>query len=101
MTEIKVKTLPNGVRIGEYEPGNGTSYMAVAVPWEYSGSMNALGGVEGCGWLVVNCLNRLAYLFRNGGQLADDYIQEKLGGTKRDYPYLGDLIRRLLGREKL
>ena len=29
---MQIKKLDNGIRIGEYEPGNGTRYVAIAVP---------------------------------------------------------------------
>jgi len=85
-------------RIGEYEPGNGTNYKAILTRWLSSWNVNALGKVT-FGWLVVNCNTKLAYLFQEKGLLTDDFIQEKLGGSADDYPYFGDLIRRLTGRE--
>jgi len=85
-------------RIGEYEPGNGTNYKAIAIKWSSNQYMKALGRVT-FGWLVVNCNTRLAHLFQEKGLLTDDYIQEKLGGLDNDYPYFGNLIRRLIGRE--
>lgn len=85
-------------KIGEYEPGTGTNYKVIAVPWHYAGSMNALGRVTG-GWLVVNCNNRKAYLFQKEPYLTDNYIQEKLGGYHDDYPHLGNLVRKILERE--
>jgi len=92
---MQIKELDNGIRIGEYEPGNGTRYVAIAVPWHYDGSMNCLGRVAD-GWLVVNCMNGLSYLFQKEGYLDDSYIKEKLGGFEGDYPYLGDVVRFVL-----
>jgi len=86
------------IRLGEYEPGNGTNYKAVACRWNYAGYMNALGRVSD-GWLVINCNNQKAYLFQKEDYFADDYIQEKLGGFPRDYPFFGDLVRELIGRK--
>jgi len=96
--EIIITTLPNGTKIGEYEPGNGTNYKAIAVPWNLGKSMNSLGCVVD-GWLVVSCMaSRKAYLFQADGPLVNRYIQEKLGGYEGDYPYFGNLIRRLIRR---
>ena len=83
-------------RIGEYEPGNGTRYTAVAVPWR-AGSTQVMGsmGFVTKGWLVVSGNSARAYLFQEGGYLVDDTIQEHLGGYDGDYPYFGDLIRAL------
>ena len=94
---MKIEESINSTRIGTYEPGNGTRYQVIAVPWRYEGCLGALGYVAN-GWLVVNCLNGLAYLFQKSAYLIDDYIQEKLGGFEGDYPYLGDLVREVLER---
>ena len=87
-------------RIGEYEPGNGTRYTAVAVPWHAAPTqvMGALGYVTS-GWLVVSGNSARAYLFQEGGFLLDVAIQQHLGGYEGDYPYFGDLIRALTHRE--
>ncbi|TET24092.1 MAG: hypothetical protein E3J76_03615 [Candidatus Aminicenantes bacterium] len=85
-------------RFGEYEPGNGTNYKAIMTRWLSGQDLKVLGKVT-FGWLVVNCNTGLAHLFQEKGLLTDDYIQEKLGGLDGDYPYFGDLIRRLIGRE--
>jgi len=101
MGDIQITKVSMGdelIRIGEYEPGNGTCYKVIAVPWHYAGCMNALGRVTG-GWLVVNCNNRKAYLFQKEPYLIDSYIREKLGGFHDDYPFLGDLVRKILERE--
>lgn len=102
LEDIEVTTIEGveEIRIGFYEPGNETSYKAIAVPFHYDDDrhLNALGRIS-VGWLVINCNTRLAYLFRRRGLLHDDYIMEKLGGTKEDYPYFGDLVRRLIDRE--
>lgn len=91
-------TEKNGVRIGIYEPGNGTRYTAIAVPIEPDTPLGALGYVEQ-GWLVVSGNTARAYLFQKSGYLLDYYIQENLGGHRGDYPYMGDLIRALIERE--
>ena len=85
------------IRLGHYEPGNGTAYQAIAVRWQFGEYQGALGMV-GDGWLVVYCNTGRAYLFQRGGYLADDYIQEHLGGLHGDYPYVGDFIRKLIDR---
>ena len=85
-------------RIGEYEPGNGTRYTAVAVPWTngYHLSMGALGVIDE-GYLVVSGNTARAYLLRPGNHFVDDYLQKHFGGLVGDYPYMGDLIRALVG----
>ena len=99
--DIKV-TEQGTTRIGEYEPGNGTRYTAVAIPWTSDGylMLGALGAVED-GWLVISGNAARAFLFQKTGTLVDRYIQEKLGGLPDDYPYMGDLIRALVGRPTL
>lgn len=93
-------TLSGDTRIGEYEPGNGTRYTAVAVRWRATPYqvMGAMGFVSD-GWLVVSGNSAKAYLFQQGGYLVDYTIQEHLGGYDGDYPYFGDLVRELIGRE--
>jgi len=97
--EIIVSELTRNIFIGKYEPGTGTSYKAIAVRWASEANFNALGSIRVGGWLVVNCNTRLSYLFQGKGMLMDSYIQEKLGGLNADYPYFGDLVRRLVKRE--
>lgn len=91
-----------GAFIGEYEPGNGTRYTAVAVPWQATPDqvMGRLGFVSD-GWLVVSGNSGRAYLFQRHGFLADNHIQEHLGGYDGDYPFFGDLVRRLVNRPGL
>ena len=96
--KIRMRYSEKDIRTAESEPGNGTNYKAVAVRWNDSYDYNALGSIDE-GWLVVNCNTTRSYLFRDKGILVDEYIQEKLGGGKGDYPYFGDLIRKLIGRE--
>ena len=84
--------------IGEYEPGNGTRYTAVAARWQHDVVMGVMGRVSD-GWLVVSGNTGKAYLFQHKGMLTDEYIQEHLGGFSGDYPYFGDLIRKLVDRE--
>ena len=86
--------------IGEYEPGNGTRYTAVAIPWKARESqvMGALGFVSD-GWLVVSGNSGRAYLFQKDGYLVDAHIQRHLGGDPGDYPYFGDLIRSMIMRD--
>lgn len=94
---IQISAIGN-IIIGEYAPNNGYNYKVIAVPWHCDKHMNMLGTVNN-GWLVVNCNNAKSYLFQNHGYLADSYIREKLGGFEDDYPYFGDLVRKVLGRE--
>ncbi len=100
MANIEIRNLSEHVRLGHYEPGNGTSYRVIAIRGNF-GEQQSLGYVEGEGWVVVSCMgHRQAYLFRGmeGDYLSDDYIQEKLGGSAGDYPYFGDLVRAIIGR---
>ena len=85
------------IRRGHYEPGNGTSYRAIAVRWKSDEYQQILGAVSD-GWLVVSCNTGKAYLFQSHGTLLDEYIQKHLGGYNADYPYFGDLIRELINR---
>ena len=86
--------------IGEYEPGNGTRYTSVAIPWtaQEDQVMGALGFVSD-GWLVVSGNFGRAYLFQKDGCLLDEYIQKHLGGYSGDYPHFGDLIRSMIKRD--
>ena len=97
MRAIRVSEHDNGLRLGHYEPGNGTSYRAIAVPWNIDEYQQALGTVSD-GWLVVSCNTARAYLFQRGGFLLDEYIAKHLGGGEGDYPHLGDVVRTLLAR---
>jgi len=96
---IRIIELNEHILVGEYEPGNGTNYKAIAVRWLSDASFNHLGSIHTGGWLVISCNTCLAYLFQERGILVDWHIQEKLGGTKEDYPYFGDLVRKLISRE--
>lgn len=88
---------------GTYEPGNGASYTAVAIPWiGPNQSVGVIGEVDE-GWLVV-AGNGRAHLFQSKGFLTDDYVEEKLGGGcwwQEDIPHLALLVRTLLGRPAL
>ena len=99
-TTPKITQVHNSCIIGEYEPGNGTRYTAVAIPWKAPADrvMGALGFVSD-GWLVVSGNSGRAYLFQRGCYLLDDDIQEILGGHPGDYPYFGDLIRSMIMRD--
>jgi len=95
--KIKIREYKE-IRIGEMN-AVGTNYKAIAVRWLSDANFNHLGTINPGGWLVVNCNNGLAYLFKEKGLLADGYIQEKIGGLPEDYPYFGDLVRKLISRE--
>lgn len=97
---MHIHYLPHGIRLGEYEPGNGTNYKVVAIPWNHDISLSSLGRVSQ-GWLVINCNTQRASLFQKEGILVDVYIQEKLGGFPGDYPHFGDLVRHILEREEV
>lgn len=86
------------LNIGEYEPGNGNRYTAIATRWSAGLVMMGTLGLVDEGWLVVSGNTGKAALFQERGFLTDDYIQEKLGGWLDDYPYFGDLIRLLVMR---
>ena len=98
----KPKVTRNGAMvIGEYEPGNGARYTAVAVPWQGPGfALGGLGNVSD-GWLVIAGNSGRAHLFQKTGFLTDDYIREKLEGRSLglcDFPEFGDLIRFMIAR---
>jgi len=100
MKPITITEAPHGclMRIGEYEPGNGKLYKAIVVKFPFNLSFNMMGRVSN-GWLVVNCNTAKSHLFQAEGLLMDKYIREKLGGSPSDYPYFGDLVRKLVYRE--
>lgn len=84
--------------IGHWEPGNGTSYKAIAVRWQIGGYMQALGNVSN-GWLVVNCLTGRAYLLQDKvGYLHPEYVEEKFGGRLADAEKMAELISAMLDR---
>jgi len=94
-----IEVMDDGMRVGEYVPGNGIRYTAVAMPWVVEKHMGALGHVED-GWLVVYGNKATAHLFQATGYLADRYIAEKLKVDERDFPWAGDLIRALVDRDE-
>ena len=96
MADIKV-TVQGNTRIGEYEPGNGTRYTAVAVAYSHDQPMGVMGMVQS-GWLVAYGLTGRAHLFQRDGHLSDGYLEEKLGIRPGDFPWAADLIRELIGR---
>ncbi len=80
-----IKYLPKQreVRRVTYEPGNGTRYDLIAIKVDDM-TFGALGSISS-GWLVINGLNTLSYLFHDDKQpLHPDYVQEKLGGWGGD-----------------
>ena len=97
MADITI-TVQGDLRIGEYEPGNGTRYTAVAVPFSHENPMNGMGIVSD-GWLVAYGISGRAHLFQSDGYLADSYLMEKLDVRPGDLPWATDLIRELIGRE--
>jgi RNA polymerase sigma factor (sigma-70 family) len=85
--------------IGAYEPGNGTRYTALAMPWKDEKQL-MLGsiGVVSDGWLVVYCNNGRSYLLQKEGWLTNEYLAEKFVIYREDIPYAAELIRTLTGR---
>ena len=98
MADIQI-TVKGDLRIGEYEPGNGTRYTAVAVAYSHDQPMGIMGMVAD-GWLVAYGISGRASLFQPDGYLADAYLAEKLGIRSCDLPWAADLIRELIGRDK-
>jgi hypothetical protein len=96
VADIKI-TVKGDLRIGEYEPGNGTRYTAVAVAYGHDQPMGVMGMVAD-GWLVAYGLTGRAHLLQPNGYLADSYLAEKLGVRPGDLPWAADLIRELIGR---
>lgn len=99
MEELSITNLQDNVYLGEWNPGNGTNYKVIAIRWMSDKNFNCLGAIDPMGWLVVNCNNSFSHLFQGSGYLLDSYIREKLGGNSEDYPYFGDLVRKLINRE--
>ncbi len=94
------KITPQGTGIiGEYEPGNGIRYTAIASWWNSPTILMGVLGQVDHGWLVTSGNTGRSYLFQMSGTLTDKYIQRKLGGVDEDYPYFGDLIRKLIHRD--
>jgi len=83
-------------RLGVWEPGNGTRYTAIAVPWHDSSqrSWNQLGSVRK-GWLVVTGSGR-AYLLQEHIVLLPGYVGEKFGYNINDAYFVALLINELL-----
>ena len=98
MADIQI-TVQGNTRIGEYEPGNGTRYTAIAVPISHDGAPIGVMGAVSDGWLVAYGISGRAHLFQPNGHLADDYLMEKLDVRPGDLPWAADLIRELIGRE--
>ena len=98
MPEIKVRQLGEGM-IAEMNAA-GTNYKVIAFPWWDGAGFNLMGSVSPGGWLVINCNTGRAALFQRNGYLANGYIQKHLGGFDGDYPYFGDLVRAVIGREE-
>ncbi len=84
-------------RVGEWNPGNGTRYTAVAIPWTTAIQMNRMGYIE-TGWLVVYGSGN-AHLLQPAGHLADHYLAEHFDILPGDFPWAGDLIRALVERD--
>ena len=98
MADIQITVQGNNVRIGEYSPGNGTRYTALAVPISHDGAPIGVMGAVLEGWLIAYGLTGRAHLFQSDGYLADSYLMEKLDVRSGDLPWATDLIRELIGR---
>ena len=98
MADITI-TIQGSTRIGEYCPGNGTRYTALAVPISHDGAPIGVMGAVLEGWLIAYGLTGRAYLFQAHGHLADSYLSEKLDIRAGDEPFAGNLIRKLIERE--
>jgi hypothetical protein len=97
MADIQI-TVQGDLRIGEYSPGNGTRYTALAVPISHDGAPIGVMGAVSDGWLVAYGNGR-AHLFQRAGHLSDGYLEAKIGIEPGDQPFAGNLIRALIGRE--
>jgi len=102
MADIQI-TVQGNTRIGEYEPGNGTRYTAIAVPFSQENVPDTIPmgimGMVADGWLVAYGISGRASLFQADGYLSDSYLSEKLDIRAGDLPWAADLIRELIGRE--
>ena len=58
---------------------DGTHYSMTVIPVGKDYGDRFLGSVDGDGYLVINGINRQAYLFRKTGYLDPSYVAEKLG----------------------
>ncbi|GAI27254.1 unnamed protein product [marine sediment metagenome] len=58
---------------------DGTHYSMTVIPVVEDYEDRFLGCIEGDGYIVINGINRQAYLFRKTGYLDFDYVSEKLG----------------------
>ena len=76
-----------------YEPGNGTRYEIVVVHVYERLEFGALGAVSD-GFLIVNGLNQVAYLFANmpGEYLTESYVGEHLKLRGPDARYMTAMI---------
>lgn len=84
----------------EYQPGNGTRYVAWLTPLPF----DADGGREGC-YALVTLIHpwQAAYVFATDDMtLTDWYVAEKLGhgrdADNEDVQRIGELLRLILGR---
>ena len=58
---------------------DGTHYSMTVIPIREDYNDRFLGSLGGDGYLVINGINRQAYLFKGTGYLDLDYLTEKLG----------------------
>ena len=105
MSEITVLPTPKVSEIRHYRlEKDGTRYEVMAIRLEGKVSFSSLGTVSNGGWLIIEGLNRRAYLFQPTGYLDEVYIYEKL--CKQAHPLswkdaenLTQLIREITGRK--
>ena len=94
----EIQLLPNGVRIGIYEPSNSTRYSAIAVPMIGHVNCGWLGSVTN-GWLVVSGMsNTRGYFMAKKGPIHISIAQEKFGLHGIDAECFTILLRSLLDR---
>jgi len=102
---------PDAMRLGIYQPGNGTRYTVLAMRWSAPPptstvypltpvSLGELGYVPN-GWLVVICMSvpGKAYLLADSGFLATSYVMSHFKiDSEEDANHITHLISRLIGR---
>lgn len=81
---------------------DGTKYEQLAFKIEGDFYFGSLGCVSN-GWLVIDHLNRRAYLFQPAGYLDEAYVYEKLCAkayelSKKDAENITTLLRQLIDR---
>lgn len=95
----KVERRHDGYIYGKYEPGNGTSYQAIAVRIKGTVSCGWLGTVTD-GWLVVSGMASCrGYLVPRGGFLHPSWVAEHFDLHGEDAYMFTELLRVMLEGE--